>query len=78
MSLAPYVGLYGDYYFSMDDAATAGLTTVPLLQGWSARATAGLALTFSNNAVVGFGGEYAGIGSDTHILTWRVRGSVPF
>lgn len=78
VSLAPYVGLYGDYYFSMDDAATAGLTTVPLLQGWSARATAGLALTFSNNAVVGFGGEYAGIGSDTHILTWRVRGSVPF
>jgi Subtilase family/Bacterial Ig-like domain (group 3)/Autotransporter beta-domain/IPT/TIG domain len=78
VSLAPYVGLYGDYYFSMDDAATAGITTVPLLQGWSARATAGLAMSFSNSAVVGFGGEYAGIGSDTHIWTWRVRGSVPF
>ncbi len=78
VSLAPYLGLYGDYYFSSDDAATAGLTTVPLLQGWSARATAGLAVAFSNSAVLGFGGEYGGIGSDTHIWTWRVRGSVPF
>ena len=78
VNLAPYVGLYGDYYFSMDDAATAGLTTVPLLQGWSARATAGLAMTFSNSAILGFGGEYSGIGNDTRIWTWRVRGSVPF
>lgn len=26
---------------------------------------------------MGFGGEYGGIGSDAHIWTWRVRGSVP-
>ena len=78
INLAPYAGLYADYYFSMDDAATAGLTTVPLLQGWSARATAGLAMTFSNSALLSLGGEYAGVGSDTHIWTWRVRGSVPF
>src|SRR5205085_3762686 len=45
-NLTPYVGLYGDYYFSRDDApATAltststGLTSTPLLHGWSARAT---------------------------------------
>jgi hypothetical protein len=72
------VGLYGDYYFSQDDAATAGLTTVPLLQGWSARATAGVGMTFGRGALLSFGGEYGGIGSDTHIWTWRVRGSVPF
>jgi len=78
VDLAPYVGLYGDYYFSMDDAVTAGLTTVPLLQGWSARATAGLAMTFAQSALLSLGGEYAGIGSDTHIWTWQVRGSVPF
>ena len=78
VNLAPYVGLYGDYYFSMDDAATAGLTTVPLLQGWSARATAGLAMAFSDSALLSLGGEYGGIGGDTHIWTWRVRGSVPF
>ena len=77
-NLAPYIGLYGDYYFSMDDATTVGLTTVPLLQGWSARATAGVAMTFSNSAQLNLGGEYGGIGSDTHIWTWRMRGSVPF
>ena len=43
---APYVGLYGDYYFSRDDASAAGLTTAPLLEGGSARATGGVALTF--------------------------------
>jgi hypothetical protein len=78
VDLAPYLGLYGDYYFSMDDAATAGLTTVPLLQGWSGRATAGVAMTFSHSALLSLGAEYGGIGSDTHIWTWRVRGSVPF
>jgi hypothetical protein len=76
--LAPYVGLYSDYYFSLDDAATAGLTTVPLLQGWSGRATGGVAMTFGRGAQFSAGGEYGGIGGDTHIWTWRVRGSVPF
>jgi hypothetical protein len=77
-NLAPYVGLYGDYYFSVDDAGTAGLSAVPLLQGWSGRATAGMALTFGRGGQLNFGGEYAGIGSDVHIWTWRIRGSVPF
>ncbi len=76
--LAPYVGFYGDYYFSMDDAATVGLTTVPLLQGWSGRATAGVDLTFAGGALIGVGSEYGGIGADYQIWTWRVRGSVPF
>ena len=76
--LAPYLGLYGDYYFSRDDATTVGLTTVPLLQGWSGRATGGVAMTFGRGAQLSAGGEYGGIGSDTHIWTWRVRGSVPF
>ena len=43
-NLAPYLGLYGDYYFSRDDATTVGLTTVPLLQGWSGRVTGGMAM----------------------------------
>ena len=76
--LAPYMGLYGDYYFSLDDAATAGLATAPLLQGWSGRATGGVAMTFGRGAQLNVGGEYGGIGSDVHIWTWRVRGSVPF
>jgi hypothetical protein len=42
IALMPYVGLYGDYYFTRDDAASivvAGLgplASIPLLEGWSA------------------------------------------
>ena len=58
--------------------STHGFTTVPLLTGGSARATAGVAATFSGGAQVALGGEYGGIGSDTHIWNWRIRGRVPF
>jgi subtilisin family serine protease len=78
VNLAPYAGLYSEYYFSRDDALAAGLTTVPLLAGWSARATAGVAATFGDGAQLAAGGEYGGIGGNTHIWTWRVRGRVPF
>lgn len=78
VTVAPYLGLYGDYYFSEDDAANVGLTTVPLLQGWSARATGGVTMTFGPGAVLSAGGEYGGIGGDFQIWTWRVRGSVAF
>ena len=77
-NLAPYVGLYGDYYFSRDDATTVGLPTVPLLQGWSGRATGGLTMAFGGGAQLSVGGEYGGIGSDIHIWTLRVRGSMAF
>ena len=76
-NVAPYLGLYGDYYFSRDDATTVGLTTVPLLQGWSGRVTGGVAMAFGRGALSA-GGEYGGIGSDFHIWTWRVRGTVAF
>ena len=75
--VVPYLGLYGDYYFSRDDAITDGLTTVPLLQGWSGRVTGGAAMTFGRG-VFSAGGEYGGFGSDFHIWTWRVRGTVGF
>jgi hypothetical protein len=78
VNLAPYAGLYGDYYFSMDSAAATGLTTVPLLEGWSARAIVGIAARFSGGVQLSAGSEYGGIGSATHIWTWTMRGSVPF
>jgi hypothetical protein len=78
INIAPYMGMYADYYFSMDDAATAGLTTVPLLQGWSGRMTGGVTMTFDRGALLSVGGEYGGMGSDIQIWVWRVRGSVPF
>jgi subtilase family protein/Big-like domain-containing protein/autotransporter-like protein/IPT/TIG domain-containing protein len=77
MNVAPYLGLYGDYYFSRDDATIVGLTTVPLLQGWSGRVTGGVAMAFGRGALSA-GGEYGGIGSDFHIWTWRMRGTVAF
>ena len=53
-AFVPYVGLYGDYYFSKDDAsiaATPGLTAVPLLQGGAARATGGIMVKFGGPVV---------------------------
>ena len=77
-NLTPYFGLYGDYYFSRDDAQTTVLTTVPLLHGWSARATGGVSATLPGGASLGAGGEFGGIGSVNHIWTWTARGHIPF
>jgi outer membrane autotransporter protein len=78
IDLAPYVGLYGDYYFSSDDAQSTVLASTPLLSGWSARVASGLALRFAGGAQLGFGGEFGGIGGNTRIWTWRANASVPF
>ena len=78
-TLAPYAGVYGDYYLAGTHAAVAGVPTIPmLLQGWSARVATGLDMRFGNGGTIGFGGEYGGIGSHTSVLTYRIRGSLPF
>jgi len=82
-TLKPYAGLYGDYYFSHDNAAAivaagAVLPVTAYLDGWSARATAGLSATFASGAAIALGGEYGGIGNATHIWTYHVRAAVPF
>jgi hypothetical protein len=82
--VAPYVGIYVDYYFTGDNAAVPALTgaaplaSQPFLDGWSARATGGLAARFQNGAAITFGGEFGGIGGNTQIWTFRGRASVPF
>jgi outer membrane autotransporter protein len=84
LTLAPYVGLYGDYYFTRDDAGeidgttTSALASTPLLDGWSARTTGGLAAQFAGGSALAFGAELGGIGSDVEIWTFRARGNVPF
>ena len=61
IQLAPYAGFYSDYYFNQDDAtaivAAGGvpLASTPLLQGWSARATAGVGAKFAGGAMVADG-----------------------
>jgi hypothetical protein len=84
VTLAPYLGLYGDYYFNADDAAAAAvagsvpLASTPILAGWSARATAGVAARFGGGATLAFGAELGGLGSSIAIWTFRGRGSIPF
>jgi outer membrane autotransporter protein len=84
IALTPYLGVYGDYYFTQDDAAeiaAAGalpLASTPLLDGWSARLAGGLATRFASGAGVAVGGELGGIGSDVRIWTFRARANVPF
>jgi hypothetical protein len=84
IALAPYAGIYGDYYFNRDDATSivaAGavpLASTPLLEGWSARATAGLAAKFSSGAAIAIGSELGGLGGNVRIWTYRARAAVPF
>ncbi len=75
----PYVGLYGDYYFSMDDA-TAPVATgpLPLIQGWSARSSGGISITSSGGVSLDLGAEVGGLGSATSIWTYRGQMRVPF
>jgi hypothetical protein len=82
--LAPYVGVYADYYFTQDDAAAivaAGgipLASTPLLQGWSARVTGGIGARLASGTTVGFGAELGGIGGNTQIWTFTGRARIPF
>ena len=82
--LAPYVGVYADYYFTQDDAAAivaAGgipLASTPLLQGWSARVTGGVGARLASGATVGVGAELGGIGGNTQIWTFTGRANIPF
>jgi outer membrane autotransporter protein len=75
--LAPYVGLYADYYFSSDNAQL--LLPTQFVQGWAARTTAGVSYNVAGGARILVGGEVGGLGSQT-FTTWSVRGraSVPF
>jgi hypothetical protein len=72
------VGLYGDYYYSKDNAPNPGLTTILLLQGGGVRATGGITTAFLGGPQLSLGGEYSRIGTDTQIWTLRMRGNVPF
>lgn len=78
VNLTPYLGVFADYYFSKDSAATDGLTTVPIVQGWASRTTAGLTTTFSNGSQLSVGGEFSGISTGGEFWTLSVRGRVPF
>ena len=82
--LAPYLGVYGDYYFTQDDASSvlaaggAPLASMPLLQGWSARVTGGVGAKLPGGATLGIGAQYGGIGGNTQIWTATAKAQIPF
>jgi hypothetical protein len=73
--LTPYLGMYGDYYFSKDDDST--LASTGLLQGWSARATGGLGILTTGGVGLGLGAELGGIGGNTRVWTFSGKARVP-
>jgi hypothetical protein len=77
LSVTPYLGMYGDYYFSKEkDAPT---VVAPSLDGGSLRATSGLTITTPGAAQFAVGGELGGIGSGSFtIWSVRTRLAVPF
>jgi len=75
----PYAGVYGDYYFSEDDAAAA-LTFADVIEdGWSARFIGGFAFTIPSGMSASLTGEIGGIGAGgAPHYTGRANLSVPF
>jgi Autotransporter beta-domain len=78
VTMAPYAGLYGDYYFSQTNASLVGLTPIPLLQGWGVRGTGGVAFNLFSRAQLTAGGEYEVTADNFQIWTWNVAGHIPF
>jgi uncharacterized repeat protein (TIGR01451 family) len=82
-SLAPYVGLYGDYYFNSDSAGPAAVAaaTIPagiVIDGGSARGVGGMTAKFGNGAQIAVGAERSGIAGNFGLWTYRARAAVPF
>lgn len=81
VAVAPYAGLYADYYFSKDATDTSGLADLaaaPLvaLDAWSARAISGVSLSFAHGPRLTLGGELGGLGSD--YTFWTAKGQASF
>ena len=75
-ALEPYVGLYGDYYFSGDTALVTGVASQAVITGWSGRVVAGLGTAIDGKRML-LESELGGLGSA--YLAWTLRGrlSVP-
>lgn len=74
LRIAPYVGLYGDYRFSSDNALPVGQPVVWIGDGLSARVTGGVTVAQSRGGGVALGGELGGLGADYKV--WSVNGRV--
>ena len=81
VSLAPYVGIYGDYYFNTDNIVIPGagaLPVIPVFEGLSARTDVGIAAQFASGGQFTVGGERSGLGGNFSLWTYRARASIRF
>jgi hypothetical protein len=83
VAVAPYAGVYADYYFSKDGSDTSGLpgvATAPLvaLDAWSARAVSGVTMTFKRGPRLTLGGELGGLGTDYTFWTAKAQAAFAF
>jgi hypothetical protein len=80
-TVAPYIGLYADYYFNSDEAALpiAPLLPTEYVSGWSARVGGGVAVTVTHGPKFSLDGVFGGLASN-QFTNWTVRGhvSLPF
>ncbi|HWV54781.1 autotransporter domain-containing protein [Pseudorhodoplanes sp.] len=77
-SVSPYLGVYGDWRFSSDDALPVDVPNAGLIDGWSGRVTGGVSMTKQGNGTLSFGGEYGGIGAGYGVWTANARLAMPF
>ncbi len=80
LNVAPYVGLYGDYYFATHPATVlSGVPFIGIADGWSGRLTAGA--MFTNGRVgpsLSLGGELGGLGAGYKTWTLSAQAMLPF
>ena len=74
--LRPYLGFYGDYYFSSNNSNTV-LVPSTFIRGGAGRVTAGITARLDSGVKLALGGEYGGIGNDFQSWTVMGRLSVP-
>jgi hypothetical protein len=77
-SLSPYLGFYGDWRFSTDNALPVAVGNVGLADGWSGRVTGGVTVAAPGGVALTLGGEYGGIGAGYDVWTANARASWPF
>jgi hypothetical protein len=77
VALAPYAGLYADYYFSEDTALMTKLVSDADIRGWAARLTAGVDAEIHGHTL-SIGAELGELGSDHLIAVFRGQLSVRF
>ncbi len=76
--LTPYVGLYGDYHFSTDNALPVAPAVVGIMDGLSGRLTAGATFSNARGATLALGGELGGLGAEYKVWTANATVRWPF